>query len=57
MYVLTPLKNVIDEREAAYLENVTVDDVIDFYKKYVKVDAPNRAKLAVYVIGKDSDDC
>ena len=57
MYVLTPLKNVIDEREAAYLENVTVDDVIEFYKKYVKVDAPNRAKLAVYVLGKDLDDC
>ena len=30
---------------------------MNFYKKYVKVDAPNRAKLAVYVLGKNLDDC
>ena len=45
------------EREAAYLEKISKDDVINFYKKYVKVDAPNRAKLAVYVLGKQLDDC
>ena len=45
------------EKEVAYLEKITKDDVINFYKKYVKVDAPNRAKLAVYVIGKNIDDC
>ncbi len=48
---------IIAEREAAYLEKVTVDDVLNFYRKYVKVDAPNRAKLAVYVLGKNLDDC
>ena len=30
---------------------------MNFYKKYVKVDAPNRAKLSVYVLGKNLDDC
>ena len=30
---------------------------MNFYKKYVKVDAPNRAKLTVYVLGKNLDDC
>ena len=39
------------------MEKFTKDDVINFYKKYVKVDAPNRAKLAVYVLGKNLDDC
>jgi len=46
-----------NEREAAFLEGVTKDDVINFYNKYVKVDAPNRAKLAVYVLGKDINSC
>ena len=39
------------------MEKISKYDVIDFYKKYVKVDAPNRAKLAVYVLGKQLDDC
>ena len=45
------------KREAAFLDGVTKDDVIQFYNKYVKVDAPNRAKLAVYVLGKNLNDC
>ena len=49
--------NIVDEKQAAYLENVAKSDVINFYKKYVIVDAPNRAKLAVYVLGKNLNDC
>lgn len=56
-FIVTVLIFVLDEREAAFLEGVTKDDVINFYNKYVKVDAPNRAKLAVYVLGKDINSC
>ena len=49
--------NIIAEREAVFLEDVTKDDVMSFYKKYVKIDAPSRAKLAVYVLGKSLKDC
>ena len=47
----------VAEREAVYLDGVTKDDVIKFYNKYVRIDAPNRAKLAVYVLGKNINSC
>ena len=51
------VNSFVAERESVYLDKVTKDDVIKFYNKYVKIDAPNRAKMAVYVLGKNINNC
>ena len=57
MAVFNPLFVFVAEKEAFFLGGVTKDDVIQFYNKYVRADAPNRAKIAVYVYGKNINSC
>jgi len=45
------------ELEAKFLENVKQKDVTSFYNEFVQMNAPKRAKLAVYVLAKDLDEC
>ena len=49
--------NFTGEVEAKYLRTVTKDDVVEFYNRYIHVNGPDRSKLAVYVIGKNSKTC
>ena len=40
-------------RDAAFLANVTKKNLISFYRRYVRVNAPLRTKFAVYVVGNN----
>ena len=39
--------------ETEYLRTLTKDDITNFYNKHIAAEAPERRKLAVYIIGKD----
>ena len=39
--------------EIEYLHTLTKDDITNFYNKHIAAGAPERRKLAVYIIGKD----
>jgi len=39
------------------LQTLEKDDVVKFYKEYIHVDAPKRAKLVVRVLAKDLEEC
>ena len=42
-----------DLAEIQYLHTLTKDDINNFYNKHIAAEAPERRKLAVYIIGKD----
>uniref|UniRef100_A0A8C4YMS4 Insulin-degrading enzyme n=1 Tax=Gopherus evgoodei TaxID=1825980 RepID=A0A8C4YMS4_9SAUR len=46
-----------DNIEVAYLKTLTKDDIIQFYKKMLAVDAPRRHKVSVHVLAREMDSC
>ncbi|XP_059153920.1 insulin-degrading enzyme-like isoform X2 [Physella acuta] len=45
-----------DAIEVAFLQKLTKDDLLQFYKEKIALDAPNRHKLCVYVLSNTSDE-
>ena len=39
--------------EVEYLQTLTKDDITNFYNNHIAAEAPERRKLAVYIIGKN----
>uniref|UniRef100_A0A8C5F1R5 Insulin degrading enzyme n=1 Tax=Gopherus evgoodei TaxID=1825980 RepID=A0A8C5F1R5_9SAUR len=46
-----------DNIEVAYLKTLTKDDIIQFYKEMLAVDAPRRHKVSVHVLAREMDSC
>uniref|UniRef100_A0A493TB31 Insulin-degrading enzyme n=1 Tax=Anas platyrhynchos platyrhynchos TaxID=8840 RepID=A0A493TB31_ANAPP len=46
-----------DNIEVAYLKTLTKDDIIQFYKVLLAVDAPRRHKVSVHVLAREMDSC
>uniref|UniRef100_A0A8C7EHR5 Insulin-degrading enzyme n=1 Tax=Nothoprocta perdicaria TaxID=30464 RepID=A0A8C7EHR5_NOTPE len=46
-----------DNIEVAYLKTLTKDDIIQFYKVLLAIDAPRRHKVSVHVLAREMDSC
>lgn len=46
-----------DEIEAQELSGIKKDELIDFYKQYFHLEAPKRAKICTYILGKQIENC
>ncbi|CAM5157075.1 unnamed protein product [Natator depressus] len=46
-----------DNIEVAFLKTLTKDDIVQFYKEMLAVDAPRRHKVSVHVLSREMDSC
>uniref|UniRef100_H2ZE56 Coenzyme PQQ synthesis protein F-like C-terminal lobe domain-containing protein n=1 Tax=Ciona savignyi TaxID=51511 RepID=H2ZE56_CIOSA len=46
-----------DEVEAEHLKTLTKTQLQDFYKRYIHLSAPERAKLVIHVLAKNLESC
>ncbi|XP_073452147.1 insulin-degrading enzyme isoform X1 [Aquarana catesbeiana] len=46
-----------DNVEVAYLKTLTKDDIINFYKGLLSLEAPRRHKVSVHVLAREMDSC
>ncbi|XP_047668117.1 insulin-degrading enzyme isoform X1 [Tachysurus fulvidraco] len=46
-----------DNIEVAYLKTLTKDNIMQFYKDLLSIDAPKRHKVSVHVLSREMDSC